>query len=175
MFPTKTHKTVATLLWGMACLLELRVSQAAAPSPLKLSGAITGVVTDSLGVPQMGATVVLYNRQERLSEKVVTDERGEFRFLALFPDLYSIRVTLAAFLPAFRQNVLVQPGMRSVLNVNLHGVFSTIQFAYPSIENGGLMTDDWKWVLRSSSATRPVLRFIEKTADPDPVPTRRSA
>lgn len=175
MFGTKTHKTIATLLWGMACLLEPVISQAVTPSGLKLSGAITGVVTDALGIPQMGATVMLYNRQDRLSEKVVTDDRGEFRFVALFPDVYSIRVTLATYLPAFRQNILVQPGMRSMLNVNLSGVFSTIQFSYPSLENGGLMTDDWKWVLRSSSATRPVLRFIEKTADPDPLATHRSA
>jgi len=142
---------------------------------LKLSGAITGIVTDSLGIPQMGAAVMLYTRQDRLSEKVMTDDRGEFRFVALFPDLYSVRVTLATFLPAFRQNILVQPGMRSVLNVSLSGVFSTIQFSYPSLETGGPMTDDWKWVLRSSSATRPVLRFIEKTADPDPAATHRTA
>jgi hypothetical protein len=173
MFGTKTHKTVATLLWGMACLLEPRVSPAA--SPLQLSGAITGVVTDALGIPQMGATVLLYNRQDRMTEKVNTNDRGEFRFLSLFPNLYSIRVTLATYLPAFRQNILVQPGMRSVLNVNLSGVFSTIQFSYPSIENGGLMTDDWKWVLRSSSATRPVLRFIEKIQDPDAAATHRTA
>jgi hypothetical protein len=164
MFVTKTHKTVATLLWGIACLLEPRASQAA--SPLQLSGAITGVVTDALGVPQMGAMVMLYNRQDRMSEKVATNDRGEFRFTGIFPDLYSIRVTLATYLPAFRQNILVQPGMRSVLNVNLNGVFSTIQFSYPTLENGGLMTDDWKWVLRSSSAIRPVLRFLEKNLDP---------
>jgi hypothetical protein len=173
MFGTKTHKTVATLLWGMACLLELRVAPAA--SPLQLSGAITGVVTDAMGIPQMGATVMLYTRQDRMSEKVATNDRGEFRFVGLFPNLYSIRVTLATYLPAFRQNILVQPGMRSVLNVNLSGVFSTIQFSHPSLEGGALMTDDWKWVLRSASATRPVLRFLDKTLDPDAPPTHHSA
>ena len=90
----------------------------------------------------MGATVMLYNRLDRISQKVATDERGEFRFVGLFPDLYSIRVTLATYLPAFRQGITVQPGMRSVLNVNLSGVFSTIQFSYPTIENGSLMTDE---------------------------------
>ncbi len=160
MFRTKTQKTVASLIWGVACLVGPGVAHAV--SPLKLSGAITGVVTDTFGIPQMGATVVLYNRLDRLSEKVVTDERGEFRFVALFPDLYSVRVTLATFLPAFRQGIQVQPGMRSVLNVNLSTLFSTIQFAYPPIENGNLMTDDWKWMLRSAPATRPVLRFRDQ-------------
>ena len=55
-----------------------------------------------------------------------------------------------------KKDILVQPGMRSVLNVNLNTLFSSIQFAYPPIENGSLMTDEWKWVLRSASATRPV-------------------
>jgi hypothetical protein len=179
MFGTKTHNAIATLLLGVACLLEPRVSQAAAASPLRLSGAITGVVTDALGIPQMGASVILYNRQDRMSEKVTTNDRGEFQFASLFPDLYSIRVTLATYLPAFRQNILVQPGMRSVLNVNLNGVFSTIQFSYPALENGSLITDDWKWVLRSGAATRPVLRFLDKdiggaTLDPNSNETHHS-
>src|SRR4029077_3694913 len=74
------------------------------------------------------------------------------------PDTYSIKVTFASFVPAIRKGILVQPGMRSVLNVNLNTLFSTLQFAYPPVENG-LMSDDWKWVLRSASPTRPVLRF----------------
>ena len=55
----------------------------------------------------------------------------------------------------------MQPGMRSVLNVNLNTLFSSIQLSYPTLENGSIMSDDWKWVLRSASATRPVMRLIE--------------
>ena len=124
-----------------------------------MAGAITGFVTDASGVPQMGAAVLLFNRQERQFERALTDERGAFRFLGLSPDLYSIKVTLAAFVPAMKKGILVQPGMASVLNVNLNTLFSSIQFAYPPIENGSLMSDEWKWVLRSASPTRPVLRF----------------
>jgi hypothetical protein len=107
----------------------------------------------------MGAIVLLYNCQDRVYGKVQTDDLGQFRFLGLFPDLYSVKVTLATFVPALKKNILVQPGMRSVLNVNLNTLFSTIQLAYPSIDSGGLMSDDWKWVLRTASSTRPVLRF----------------
>jgi hypothetical protein len=135
-----------------------------------LSGAIGGVVTNALGHPQMGASVVLYNRQERVSDKTLTDERGEFRFVGVFPDLYSIRVSLATFVPALKKDILVQPGMRSVLNVNLNTLFSSIQVAYPLPDNASLMTDDWKWMLRSAAATRPVLRFsgdpLAKVPDP---------
>ncbi len=108
----------------------------------------------------MGATVILYNRQQRLIGKVLTDDHGEFRLLGLVPAPYSVKVSLASFVPATKE-ILVQPGMRSVLNVNLSTLFSSIQFAYPALESGNIMTDDWKWVLRSASSTRPVLRLVD--------------
>jgi len=158
MFTVETRRSQAALIALLGCLVAApRVCRAA--QPLKLSGAITGLVTNSLGVPQMGAVVVLYNRQDRAYERAITDERGEFKFLGLFPDSYSLRISLASFVPAMKRNILVQPGMRSVLSVNLSTLFSSIQFAYPPVENGSFMTDDWKWILRSASATRPVLRF----------------
>jgi len=162
MLSTKTHKTVAFLAIGIACLAVPCVAPAA--GPIQLSGVIGGVVSDSMGIPQMGAIVVLYNRQDRVYGKVQTDDLGQFRFLGLFPDLYSVRVTLATFVPALKKNILVQPGMRSVLNVNLNTLFSTIQLAYPSVESGSLMSDEWKWVLRTASSTRPVLRFSDSAA-----------
>src|SRR5262245_1612705 len=116
----KMHSMVGSLILAFAFLASPEPSICA--SPLTLSGAITGLVTDSSGVPQMGAAVYLFNKQERLFEKAFTDERGEFRFLGLFPDLYSVRVSLANFVPAMKNNVLVQSGMRSILNVNLNGL-----------------------------------------------------
>lgn len=164
----KTHNSAGLLIAGLACLLAEPVLSRAA-EPVKLSGAITGRVANSAGVPQMGATVILYNRQERVYERALSDERGEFKFLGLFPDVYALRVTLANFVPAIKRNILVQPGMRSVMAVSLNTLFSSIQLAYPPVENGSLMTDDWKWMLRSASATRPVLRFtgdaLAKTPD----------
>ena len=173
MFSTKTHKTVAFLAIGIACLAAPCVSPAA--GPIKLSGVISGVVSDSMGIPQMGAIVLLYNRQDRVSGKVQTDDLGQFNFLGLFPDLYSVKVTLATFVPALKKNILVQPGMRSVLNVNLNTLFSTIQLAYPSVESGSLMSDDWKWVLRTASSTRPVLRFAADPLAGNPATGVRSA
>jgi hypothetical protein len=158
MLLARTHNTVASLvIAGLVCLAGPNSGQAA--MPVKLAGAITGFVTDASGVPQMGAVVVLFNRQERQFERAMTDQRGVFKFMGLAPDLYSVKVTLAAFVPALKKGILVQPGMASVLNVNLATLFSSIQFAYPPMETGGLMSDEWKWVLRSAGPTRPVLRF----------------
>ncbi len=173
MFSTKTHKTVVLLAIGIACLVAPSLSPAA--GPIQLSGVISGVVSDSMGIPQMGAIVLLYNRQDRIYGKVQTDDLGQFRFLGLFPDLYSVKVTLATFVPALKKNILVQPGMRSVLNVNLSTLFSTIQLAYPSMDSGSLMSDDWKWVLRTASSTRPVLRFADDPLGGNPATSVHSA
>jgi len=158
MLKTKAHKAVRSLLVGSVCLTAPALVQAGVP--VQLSGAIVGVVTNAGGVPQMGASVLLFNRQERLFEKALTDQRGEFRFLSLFPDLYSVRVMLASYVPALKKDILVQPGMRSMLNVNLTTLFSSIQIAYPPADGSTFMTDDWKWILRGAAATRPVLRFM---------------
>ena len=74
MFKWKTHKTVATLLFGVVCVgLPY---PAAAALPVRIDGGIAGVVSDSSGIPQMGATVLLFNRQDRLFQKIVTDAAG---------------------------------------------------------------------------------------------------
>src|ERR1017187_8429836 len=158
MLEVRTHKTLGWLvLVAAVCLAGAGLGQAA--TPLSLAGAITGFVTDAAGVPQMGAAVILLNRQERMFERALTDDRGAFRFLGLMPDLYSIKVTLGTLVPALRKGIQAQPGMASVLNVTLNTLFGSIKLASPPIENGSLMSDEWKWVLRSASPTRPVLRF----------------
>lgn len=127
-----------------------------APVP---AGRIVGVVRDNAGVVQMGATVVLFDRYDRLVRQILTNEKGSFSFQSLGPDLYSIRVTLASFVPAVRRNIAVKAGLDSVLTINLASVLSSVELVYSAPIRGTLMSDDWKWVLRSSQATRPVLRF----------------
>jgi hypothetical protein len=168
MFRRQEYSSRAFLVLGVACLAAPLVCWAG--EPVKLSGAIGGVVTNAAGDAQMGASVVLFDRLERVFGRAYTDERGEFRFPALFPELYSVRVTLANFVPALKKDILVQPGMRAMLNVNLNTLFSSIQIAYPPLDKGTFMTDDWKWMLRTASSTRPVLRFIPDPLAKDPAP-----
>src|ERR1700736_4854312 len=111
------HKTLATFASGLFLLCVPSASPAGSPSAT-ISGEIAGLVTDSAGIPQMGATVLLFNRQDRLYQRALTSGKGAFSFKTLLPDLYSIRVSLASFVPAIRGNILVEPGMRSVLNVS---------------------------------------------------------
>jgi Carboxypeptidase regulatory-like domain len=133
-----------------------------------LSGSIAGVVRNSSGVPQMGASVFLFNRSERLMKSAMTNERGVFGFGLLTPDVYSVRVSLASFLPAVKQKIAVQPGMQSLLYVNLASVLSSIELVYAKPGEGALMSDDWKWVLKESASTRPVLRMLPGDSGADP-------
>jgi hypothetical protein len=158
MLKVTARNTIASMALGLACIAA--PSSARAVSPLQISGAITGIVTDSAGIPQMGAAVMLLNKHDRIFEKVFTNEKGEFRFTGLIPDFYSVRVTLSSFVPALRQRIQVSAGGRSLLNVSLNSLFSSIQVVYPPGDVKGIMSDDWKWVLRTASSTRPVLRFL---------------
>src|SRR6204780_2696961 len=134
----------------------------------QLSGSIAGVVRNSSGVPQMGASVFLFNRSERLMKSAMTNDRGVFGFGLLIPDVYSVRVSLASFVPAVKQKIAVQPGMQSLLYVNLASVLSSIELVYAKPGEGALMSDDWKWVLKESASTRPVLRMLPADVGSDP-------
>ena len=170
MISRMSHGRFAASLAIAVCLAAPQTSRAVLPT--KLSGTISGMVTDGGGMPQMGATVLLFNKQDRLHEKLQTDERGYFTFAGLLPDVYSIRITLASFVPAVKNNIMVQPGMRSMLNVSLANLFSSIQLVMPAPGQRVLMEDDWKWVLRTASETRPALRLLPTLATLDQSPRR---
>jgi hypothetical protein len=143
------------LLYGTLC-----APPALAGSPAPLSGGILGQVKSATGIVQMGATVLLYNRYDQLVRQALTNPEGKFVFDKLTPDLYSIRVTLASFVPAMRRNIAVAAGSENLLQINLATLLSSIDLVSAGPSRGALMSDEWKWVLRSSQATRPVLRLL---------------
>jgi hypothetical protein len=165
---TRMHIPVSSVLVGLACLVVSNPVSGAVS--VRLSGAIAGLVTNGEGIPQMGAAVLLFNREEGLTQKALTNEQGAFAFPGLLPDTYSIRVTLASFVPAIKNNILVQPGMRSVLNVSMAALFSSIHLVYPT--EPAFMSDDWKWVLRTAGSTRPVMRMLPDVVNDEDKPHR---
>jgi hypothetical protein len=140
--------------------LVLASASSAADLSLPLTGNLLGSVLDANGVPQMGATVVLLNKYERQIGKTLTAPDGRFAFASLPADLYSVRVSLASFLPASRDKIAIKAGLDSVLQIHLATLFSSIELSY-TIPSGS-MSDDWKWVLRSSPATRLITRILEE-------------
>ncbi len=146
----------------------------AAASSLKLSGELSGSVKDPAGIPQMGASILLFNRYDRLIEKTLSTATGQFSFSALTPDLYSIRITLASFVPAVKNNISIQPGMKSILAINLATMLSSIEIISTGPSTRALMGDDWIWVLRSSMTSRPVLRMLPGIDISDPADRARA-
>jgi hypothetical protein len=126
--------------------------------PTNFSGNLLGSVTDSLGTPQMGASVLLYDRYERLVRRTLTAADGRFGFTSLAPSFYSVKVSVPSLLPASRDKIAVRAGLSSVLEIRMATIFSSVELQYT--KPTAAMSDDWKWVLRSSTATRVITRAL---------------
>ncbi|MBN2464480.1 carboxypeptidase regulatory-like domain-containing protein, partial [candidate division WOR-3 bacterium] len=153
-----------TLMGGAAWAETPSTDEHSGASVNQFIGSLVGFVGDKSGVPQMGASILLYNQNSTLSGRTVTNEKGAFGFDGLAPGLYSVRVSMASFVPALKQDIRVQPGIRSFLSVDLASVLSSIELIYSAPGGKPLMSEDWKWVLRTASATRPALRLTPETS-----------
>jgi len=119
-------------------------------------GAISGYVRDASGIPQMGAVVEIVGTAAR-SWTVFTDGAGFYYASDLVPGLYTVKVSAASFLPAWRDKVGLHPGTSTHLNITLNTLLNAMRVG-PL--RGAADDDDWKWTLRSV-ANRPVLRVFD--------------
>src|SRR6266403_3092515 len=103
------------------CAIPSRAQVKTAP------GTVAGVVNDTLGVPQMGATVQLISESAGALSPVdfLTNTHGVFRGEELKPGLYTVRVTLAGFLPTLEQHVRINPHLTTVVRVQLESMFAS--------------------------------------------------
>jgi len=119
-------------------------------------GAISGYVRDASGIPQMGAVVEIVGTAAR-TWTVFTDGAGFYYASDLVPGLYTVKVSAASFLPAWRDKVGLHPGTSTHLNITLNTLLNAMRVG-PL--RGAADDDDWKWTLRSV-ANRPVLRVFD--------------
>jgi len=154
---------------GLGLLLIRVPPLAAAPN----AGKISGVVIDANGTPQMGATVsVSAESLLNLSPiELLTNDRGRFSTATLAPGMYSVKVTLAGFLPAIQQHIQVTDQQTTLLEIVLGSVLSSFEKLrrQPTEQ---LASDEWIWVLRSSPATRSILRWQDGTVVVQASPTQ---
>ncbi len=129
---------------------------------LPVTGNLLGSVADSTGAPQMGVAVQLFNKYQQLVAKTASDSQGRFAFVSVPVDLYSVHASLPSFLPVSRDKIAIQAGLDSVLQIHLATLFSKVEVSY--VLPTAAMTEDWKWVLRSSAATRPINRYLPSDA-----------
>jgi hypothetical protein len=148
--------------------LCVSVPPAAAQSSRKPStGSISGVVCDPNGIPQLGATVEVLSETPGvlLSHQFLTNTEGLFRAENLSPGLYTVRVTLAGFLPALEKHVQISSNLTTVVRVQFESLFASIEQLRRPPASGVVDPEDWKWVLRSASGMRPVLQWREEDTD----------
>jgi len=137
-------------------------------------GRLSGIVSDNHGNPLMGATVLIIgplliptaSAGEQV-ERVITDAKGKFAVGHLIPGWYSLQIISPTRLPAHRNGIKVEAGQTSTLKFVLGDVFAPLRFQIPDTGATSL-GDDWKWVLRTSAATRPILRYRQEVAETTP-------
>jgi len=136
-------------------------------NPKSTSGTISGVVRDPSGIPQLGASVEVLAEAPGviLSQQLLTNTQGLFHAESLPPGLYTVKVTLAGFLPTLQKHIQISPSLTTVVGVQLESLFASIEQLRRPPANGTVEPDDWKWVLRSSSGMRPVLQWHEEDTD----------
>lgn len=123
----------------------------------QVGGSVAGLVRNEAGSPQMGAAVDLLTKDGRVAQTVESDYRGWFQFTGLFPGTYSIEVRQASFAPAKKADLVVEPGVRTFLDISMRGLLASLQLSYGSQVRD--MSDRWKWILRAKYSRRNVLRF----------------
>jgi len=119
----------------------------------------------------MGATVLLTGplsfsaSQEALSfERVITDVHGSFAINHLLPGWYSLKVTSPTRLPSLRNGIRITAGETTAADkFVLTDIFAPVRLQLPKhpVSSWG---EDWKWVLRTSAGTRPILRYQQDVA-----------
>jgi hypothetical protein len=126
-------------------------------------GKLAGVVRDAAGTPQMGASVELVSEAVGVADTrgFLTNTQGMFRGDKLAPGFYTVRVTLAGFLPTLEKHIRVASNLTTVVRIELESMFASLDQLRRMPSSSTAEVDDWKWVLRSASAMRPVLEWVD--------------
>jgi len=134
-----------------------------------VQGVLSGVVRDTAGTPQLGASVQVIPESGASAAAIayLTNTQGVFRGDKLAPGFYTVRVTLAGFLPTLEKHVRVTANLTTLVRIQLESMFASLEQLRRAPSSAVSEADDWKWVLRSATSVRPVLQWV----DPDPLGT----
>ncbi|MGD0910080.1 MAG: carboxypeptidase-like regulatory domain-containing protein, partial [Candidatus Acidiferrales bacterium] len=148
--------------WALVTVVLFATPAAAKPG----YGTLSGIVMDPTGTPQMGATVWLISEDAggRTVSQFLSNQHGAFFTDHLKPGNYAVRVSLTGFLPAMERHVAVVADLTTLLRVRVDSVFASLDTLRRK-SDAPVEADDWKWVLRSSTATRTVLQWRDPDTD----------
>jgi hypothetical protein len=114
----------------------------------------------------LGATVAILSETPGAAATYLflTNTEGTFNGEKLAPGAYTVRVTLAGFLPFLEKHIQISPNLTTTVRIQLESMFASIEQLRRPPAASAAEADDWKWVLRSAPGLRPVLHWNE----PDP-------
>ena len=128
--------------------------------------AVSGVVRDAHGTPQMGALIELLSADASAVATAFTDDHGRYRLSTVHPGHYQIRATAAFLVPVTRTNLRLQAGAAAIVNLTMSTLFEAENWLPAQKRRADEPVDDWKWTLRST-ANRPLLRLIDPQNNPE--------
>jgi hypothetical protein len=100
--------TSTLLLWAIAILSVLALSQIAAWAQSPTTGEITGIVHDSTGAVIPNASVSAKSQANGEQYRATSDDQGHYKFSNLDPGLYEVKVQASGFAPYTMQGVSVE-------------------------------------------------------------------
>ena len=145
---------------NVAPVLALLFAVLSLPAHALNDGAVTGMVRDSRGAPQVGALVELLRPDLSVITQTFTDEHGRYELGRVLPGIYSVKATGSLFLPTLRENLHITASSRMVVNLTLNTLYEAFRWLPAQPRSADEPQDDWTWTLRLS-ANRPLLRMLE--------------
>jgi hypothetical protein len=155
---------VAALTAGVLCgVQQVASAQRGSHAPSDLLDehpAVSGVVRDTTGAPQIGALVELLGLNLSVVARTFTDDHGHYALPQVTPGTYEVKASGSFFLPTLRENLRLLATSRLVVNLTLNTLYQAFQWLPAQPRSADEPKDDWNWTLRLST-NRPLLRVLE--------------
>ena len=144
-----------TVAWAQAARGQAFTVHTGQPVP-----AVTGVVRDTAGAPQIGALVELLGPKLAVVAHTFTDDRGRYTLPQVTPGIYQVKASSSYLLPTLRENLRLLASSRVVVNLTLNTLYEAFQWLPAQPRSADEPKDDWNWTLRLST-NRPLLRVLD--------------
>ena len=145
---------------NVAPVIALLLAVLSLPAHALSDGAVSGVVRDGKGTPQVGALVELLRPDLSIIAQTFTDDHGRYELPRVLPGVYGVKATGSLFLPTLRENLHITASSRMVVNLTLNTLYEAFRWLPAQPRSADEPQDDWTWTLRLS-ANRPLLRMLE--------------
>jgi hypothetical protein len=106
-------------MWTAAILCTMLLIPTAALGQGSTTASIRGNIQDPSGGVLPGATVTVTNQGTKAVQTTVSDDRGQYLVVGLFPGTYDMRVELSGFKSYERKNISLSPNDIRGLDVRL--------------------------------------------------------